>query len=402
MGLFCSQQCAANLRYIVKIDMNRTKQPKEYWWRKNVFICRCVLDGYLQVKLTKNDIDMACKGVAPNKVFDTLFTKDYKLKRPVGKAQKSWKLVSLRGSTASSEDIELAVKDIISGNRISGRFTFERQKLWLNNKLLVNCLMSWCSQWNILDICSSCLLWSDSFVLLDCWPSFFMSPIAGQWFVNSSSMVRQWLWKNWKVQKCRKVRQQFVNGSSVRQWSSSIVRQCLGKVRQYWRIDEPLTNYWRIDELLTNYFLCFVIYSVLTNYWRTFDELLTNYWQTINKLLCSDGFLRHLRKTMDELIPMIFDKKVKLKQHSWCYTHERECRRGVDACNNPDILNMLLLGSPCVEPWSGSGSFRFYFAYSSASYKRSKYVFWFVVVLWCELQQVVWLTTTGFQVKLVL
>ena len=51
---------------------------------------------------------------------------------------------------------------------------------------------------------------------------------------------------------------------------------------------------------------------------------------------------------MDELIPFIVNSDVKLHESTWCYAHKRFCRRGPEKSNNPDVLNLLLLGSPCV------------------------------------------------------
>ena len=51
---------------------------------------------------------------------------------------------------------------------------------------------------------------------------------------------------------------------------------------------------------------------------------------------------------MDELVPLIVNKEVKLHESTWCYTHKKLCKRGPEKSNNPDVLNLLLLGSPCV------------------------------------------------------
>ena len=54
---------------------------------------------------------------------------------------------------------------------------------------------------------------------------------------------------------------------------------------------------------------------------------------------------------MDELIPLIVTNDFKLERETWCYTHKKKCRRGTDCkSTDSDILNLLLLGSPCVVP----------------------------------------------------
>lgn len=54
---------------------------------------------------------------------------------------------------------------------------------------------------------------------------------------------------------------------------------------------------------------------------------------------------------MDELIPLIISKDVELDYTCWCYAHKRRCHRGlVRKSTDPSILNLLILGSPCVDP----------------------------------------------------
>ena len=197
------------------------------------------------------------------------------------------------------------------------------------------------------------------------------------WFVNGSSTVRQ------SAHGSSTVRQ-FVNGSSiyhqVRQWGSSIVRQSPIHVRQYWRtfpsltnrwrtnpcIDEPLTNWRTVDELLTNYSLhsnieqckssCWIYFPMfawflqinLQPFYTTRQPVKTTAY--LGVLVCSG---QKLRQTMDELIPLIVCNDRKLERETWCYTHKKMCRRGTDSKStdaNSDILNLLLLGSPCVVP----------------------------------------------------
>ena len=54
---------------------------------------------------------------------------------------------------------------------------------------------------------------------------------------------------------------------------------------------------------------------------------------------------------MDELIPLIVSKDVTLEYKCWCYAHKQRCHRGPGRIStDPSILNLLLLGSPCVDP----------------------------------------------------
>ena len=56
---------------------------------------------------------------------------------------------------------------------------------------------------------------------------------------------------------------------------------------------------------------------------------------------------------MDELIPLIVNKDVQLEEYCWCYTHQKQRRRGPKPDAARAILNLLLLGSPCVVPSLG-------------------------------------------------
>ena len=92
-----------------------------------------------QVKLTKEDILKVTKGLKSsdsNSQFDQMFTKDLKLKKHVGKAQKSWSLVSVKGCRGATPEEKLdesksAFMRLVSGKSSQYRFVFERQSLTL-------------------------------------------------------------------------------------------------------------------------------------------------------------------------------------------------------------------------------------------------------------------------------
>ena len=169
-----------------------------------------------QVKLTKEDILKVTKGLKSsdsNSQFDQMFTKDLKLKKHVGKAQKSWSLVSVKGCRGATPEEKLdesksAFMRLVSGKSSQSRFVFERQSLTLTR---IKCFRFQCCFFRIClfkvnNICA-CTLYNTKQKNIqkqtnekDLTMTSHILPIVCQLFVNGSS-IRQW----------------FVNGSSIRQ-----------------------------------------------------------------------------------------------------------------------------------------------------------------------------------------
>lgn len=95
-----------------------------------------------QVKVCKQDILDATaqlKTSSKNKLWSALFTKDFTLKKPVGKAEKSWTLVSVKGSIATSPEVKSAEAKtsflkLLSSTKGRDKITFrfERQNLFID------------------------------------------------------------------------------------------------------------------------------------------------------------------------------------------------------------------------------------------------------------------------------
>ena len=81
------------------------------------------------------DATKSIKTTDPQKIFESLFTKDFKLKKTVGKAEKSWCLKGNKRFKDSSDETALndaknVFMDLVSGSgKTKRKFVFERQKL---------------------------------------------------------------------------------------------------------------------------------------------------------------------------------------------------------------------------------------------------------------------------------
>ncbi len=96
------------------------------------------MPNLLQVKIRKRDLVATTKGIktsSPDAIFEALFTKDLKLKKTIGKANKSWQMVALKGSKTTKEESIMRAKNAFlklltsPGEAATQTFVFERQTL---------------------------------------------------------------------------------------------------------------------------------------------------------------------------------------------------------------------------------------------------------------------------------
>ena len=114
-------------------------------FRKNLFLEICIdasvfiinqptklIILFPQVAVSRKDILDATKGIKttnPQKIFESLFTKDFKLKKNVGKAEKSWCLKGKKGYQDVNEAKNVFMELVSGSGKTKHKFVFERQKL---------------------------------------------------------------------------------------------------------------------------------------------------------------------------------------------------------------------------------------------------------------------------------